>query len=240
MDKMKKALLLVVALVFCLTSCSQSKPSNLEEAINYFESNWSASEINEFKNKPENDAVSDLHHSVGTWIRNEWIRHGNEQFREYFKKIGVFHPDDISTIVFTSLHRKLNKRELNIEKQVKYFTAYWEEEFQKKNKTELITLENYRKYQIGDKINIYFPVEYNGIESNAVVYESNEYWEYNPKKDLKITGIIKDKYYLGNEKNVFFKIKLTAKSNKFTKVQMEEMQIGNIYEFQLSNLKIDK
>ena len=48
---MKKHIYLLFALFVCLTSCSQTKPENIEESIAYFEKKWTDNEKNAFKNK---------------------------------------------------------------------------------------------------------------------------------------------------------------------------------------------
>lgn len=76
-----------------LTSCrSQTNlPKNLDEAVLYFQQHWTKTELNSFKNKPEADAVTDLHFGTGMWIRNNWV-HGDRDtaLRNYFKELGIY------------------------------------------------------------------------------------------------------------------------------------------------------
>lgn len=236
---MKKQIYLLLIFLICLTSCSQAAPSNLEGALNYFEKNWTDNAKNSFKNKPEKDAVTELHTTVGRWIRNNWIKDGNDSFVKQFNEIGVYHPDDISSIVLTSLHRKLNHKDLDIEKQAQYYIDYWKPIIENDEKSKKTAFENYNKYKVGEKINIYYPVYTDEDESYAVLYENNKEWIFNPKTDLKITGIIKEKYSINSQTNVFFKIEITGKSKEKIKVLMQEMKIGNTYDFQLDKLTID-
>jgi hypothetical protein len=236
---MKKLICLSFALIICLTSCSQNVPSSLDESLNYLGKNWTESAKNSFKNKPENEAVTELHMTIGMWIRNNWIRHGNESLVKEFNKIGIYHPDDISSIILTSLHRKLNHKDLNVDKQAQHYIDYWKPIKENNEKSKAMAVENYKKYKVGDKINIYYPVYTQDGESTAVIYEENKSWIYNPKTDLKITGIIKEKYFINSETNVFFKIEITEKNKENIKVLMEEMKIGNTYNFQLDKLTID-
>jgi hypothetical protein len=236
---MKKQIYLLFALLICLTSCGQNVPQNLEESLNYFEKNWTDSAKSSFKNKPEKDAVTKLHTTVGMWIRNNWIRQGNDSLVIQFNKIGIYNPDDISSIILTSLHRKLNHKDLNVEKQAQHYIDYWKPLIEDDEKSKTIAFENYKKYKVGDKINIYYPVYSHDGKSNAVLYTKNNGWIYNAKTDLKITGIIKEKYYINSETNVFFKIEIKEKSKENIKVLMQEMKIGNTYDFQLDKLTID-
>ena len=236
---MKKHIYLLFALLVCLTSYGQTKPEKIEESINYFEKNWTDDAKNIFKNKTESDAVTELHMTVGMWIRNSWIRKGNDSLANQFHKIGIYHPDDISTIILTSLHRKLNNKELKLKEQARHYIDYWKPIIEKDEKSKKNAFEIYNKHKIGDKINIYYPVDSQNGESNALIYENNNEWVFNPKSDLKISGIIKEKIFLGSETNIFFKIEITEMSNEKTKVLMEEMKIGNTYNFHLDKLTID-
>lgn len=236
---MKKQIYLLLTLLICLTSRSQNVPSSLDESLNYFEKNWSDSAKSSFKNKPENNAVTELHMTEGMWIRNNWIRHGNDSLAKQFNKIGIYHPDDISAIILASLHRKLNNKDLNVEEQAQHYIDYWKPIIENDEKSKKLATENYKKYKVGDKINIYYPVYTHNGQSNAAIYENNKNWIFNSKTDLKITGIIKEKYFINSEINVFFKVEITGKSKEKIKVLMQEMKIGNTYDFQLDKLTID-
>lgn len=236
---MKNQIYLLITLFFSLISCSQNVPASLDESINYFEKNWTDSAKSSFKNKPENDAVTELHTTVGMWIRNNWVRHGNDLLIKQFDEIGIHHPDDISSIILTSLHRKLNHKDLDVEKQAQSYIDYWKPIIENDEKSKTIAFENYKKYKVGDKINIYYPVYTHDGKSYAVLHVNNKEWVFNAKTDLKISGIIKQKYFVNSETNVFFKIEITEKSKDNIKVLMQEMKIGNTYDFQLDKLTID-
>src|SRR4051812_5839916 len=84
-------------------------PKNLNEAIEYFNKRWTVADKNNFKNQQEKSAVTQLHFTVGLWIRNSWI-HGerDSSLVAYFNQLGVHSADDVSSIILTFLHRKLN------------------------------------------------------------------------------------------------------------------------------------
>ena len=83
-----------------------------------------------FKEAEEDDAVNQSHHGLGTWIRNNWgLWEENGQLHEYFTKLGLHHPDDMSSVILKSYHRHLNHKELVLDEQIKYYIEYW-----KKNK----------------------------------------------------------------------------------------------------------
>jgi hypothetical protein len=236
---MLKKINLIFLLFFCLNSCAQNKPQNIEESIKYFETNWSAKEKDNFKRKSEKSAVGELHMTTGLWIRNNWIRNGNKSLVKQFADFGIYNPDDISGIILTSLHRKLNNKDLKLKEQAKYYIDYWKPIIANNEKSIKIANEIYEKYKIGDKITIYYPVDSNDGESNAVIYENNDKWVFNHKTDLKISGLVEKKFFLGNKRNVFFNLKITEMSNKKIKVLGEKMEIGKTYDFHLDKLTID-
>jgi hypothetical protein len=129
--KNKLKILILLSCIFLLTGCNWQNnqkilPENLEEAISYFENTWSESQKEDFRKLPEDSAVAQFHFSVGLWIRNNWIRNEeNPSLKNYFNSIGVSHPDDISSIILTSLHRKLNNKEIDLNGQVESYKAYW-------------------------------------------------------------------------------------------------------------------
>ena len=124
---MKKLLLLF--LIFTNNLLAQKDlPKNLDEAIQYFQTNWKKEELDDFKKTPEQNAVSKLHFSTGIWIRNNWIRGDrNPELVKYFNSLlGIFHPDYVSSIILLSLHRKLNNKALELEKEVAGYKKYWD------------------------------------------------------------------------------------------------------------------
>jgi len=71
-------------------------PKNLQEAIEYLDKEL----LQEDKNYLiENGAIS-VHHSLGTWIRNNWNLWNDEsEIRKNISKLGYTHPDDISNYI---------------------------------------------------------------------------------------------------------------------------------------------
>ena len=83
-----------------------------------------------FKEAEEDDAVNQSHHGLGTWIRNNWgLWEEDGQLHKYFTKLGLQHPDDMSSVILKSYHRHLNNKELGLDEQIKYYIKFW-----KKNK----------------------------------------------------------------------------------------------------------
>ena len=66
------------------------------------------------------------HHGLGMWLRNNWGLWHDSRLAKYFNNIGIYHPDDMSSIVLTSYWRKMHSKPLNVDGQVKLFQKYWE------------------------------------------------------------------------------------------------------------------
>jgi len=224
-------------ILFSVRSCAQvSTPVNINEAINYFEDNWSQKEKYDFKNKSEETSVSELHFTTGLWIRNNWIRGKDNDLVKYFDSIGINNPDDISSIILTSLHRKLNDREIKLNDQVKYYHDYWKSITERNNKSKEKAVEIYSDREIGDTVVILYPIDISDNEKNAVIYEDNKDWIFDSKKDLKLTGIITKKFFINNDRNVFFELKITSLNQNNVAVLGQKIEIGKKYDFHLDKL----
>jgi hypothetical protein len=123
--------LLIILLLITFSAHGQlkdnlkGKPSTLEECYDHLDKIFDDTSKYTFKMFPEKIAVSRLHHGLGTWIRNEWGLWRNSNLKKYFENMGVFHPDDMSGIILTSYHRKLNKEEINLAGQIKYYQDFY-------------------------------------------------------------------------------------------------------------------
>jgi Fe2+ or Zn2+ uptake regulation protein len=94
-------------------------PIDLEDCFHQLDRILSMTDKEEFRKMSERDAVSHYHFSLGLWIRNNWGLWGNSRLKIYFKKIGVKNPDAMSGMILTSYHRFLNKKEIQIDEQIR-------------------------------------------------------------------------------------------------------------------------
>lgn len=65
------------------------------------------------------------HHGMGMWIRNNWALWKGSRLTDYFVRLGIHHPDDMSGIILTSFHRHLNGKPIKLDEQVRYYQAFW-------------------------------------------------------------------------------------------------------------------
>lgn len=220
---------------------SNDTPMSLDEGISYFITKWSDKEKEQFRNEQEYLAVSHLHLTVGMFIRNFWIRHGrgNEALRNEFKEIGIFHPDDISSIILRSLHRKLNNIPIDLGNQTKPYIQYWNEIANEERLADKVSIQTYDKFQVGDKIKIFMYVDTMEGQRNACIVQPKDEWTFNPRKDLLITGILKNKYFVEDKKSSFFIVGIRSMNFDNTTVFMDSVYVNTDHEFSIRNLRIE-
>lgn len=147
--------LLTISTGFSQIDCSKYSrayiPKTLNDALDYMDCVWTDKEG--FKNKSERDAVGDAHFAGGQWMRNGWgLWEGKNSLYKQFKSLGVTFPEDISSIILTSFHRRLNSKDINLNGQVQQYKEY-------KRNQELIRLnrnELAKKLKIGDPVEVVF------------------------------------------------------------------------------------
>lgn len=147
--------LLITGAVFSQSDCNKYSddyiPKNLNDALDYLDCVWKDKE--EFKNISENDAVADAHFAGGQWIRNSWeLGEGKNSLYKQFKSLGVTFPEEISTIILTSFHRRLNHKAVDLNGQIREYREY-------KKRDESVRLKRNKlakKLEVGDTVNIVF------------------------------------------------------------------------------------
>lgn len=230
--------ILLISFSFTYSFGQFRKPQNIEDAITYFEKKWSKKEKERFRQKGEKEAVVKLHFSTGMWIRNNWIRNDKDTSLVYFFiSLGVYHPDDMSSVILRSLHRRLNNKDINMEGQVESIKKYWKPIIECDKRKAKRAEEIYNSYNVGDTLVILMPV----LETNnAVYYMCPTYgWEFDSSKDLRVEGIVSRKYYLNSETNVFFDVKIIAMNRLDVKILMKDVAIGSKVKMQPKEMTIE-
>jgi hypothetical protein len=234
-----KLILFSICVLSLTNSSSQTRaPKNLDEAILYLQEKWAKNEIDTFKDKPEQYAVAELGFGAGMWIRNNWVYgNRNKALRKYFDSLGIHHPDDISAIILTSLHRTLNQKDIELDKQVQSCKSYWETVNDCQQEQKLEAVANYHKFKVGDSVTIYLPVDTTIGSRNAVMFECpTPEWTFDPQNDLLIRGRITKKYFINDPANVFFTVHITFMNRRDTPILMTKVKIGHNKDFSLKGL----
>lgn len=187
-----KETLKITLFLLCIVGYSQSDcekyttkyiPVDLEDAFAYFECAWSKEDLETFKNKEEKSATVSLHRGYGMNIRNGWgLWKRKGKLVEFLNKKGIYHPDDMSAVIFTSFHRKLNNKPIELEKQAEFYREYWKR-VNERQRNEYLT--EFNKFKIKDTIGFKFfrgyvsdsqkeKIESKKCEAKAIVLEKRE------------------------------------------------------------------
>ena len=163
-------------------------PIDLEDAINLLDCTWSDSLKTEFRNTPK----TELFMYGGMGMRNGWnLWQGKNKLSKYFHKLGIYHPDDISSIVIESYHRKLNDEPILLKDQVNYYIAYWNEVKIKDKITfdslNIIFEQQYNNLNKGDTVEIQFNLH------NDIGTRIQNYPVYEDECNCMIKGIVEKK-----------------------------------------------
>ena len=114
----------------------KEKCVNLQSCIEWVHENAEEHAFYHWLKRPEDDFVSLIHHGFGTWVRNTLGLWHDGSPVKYFNDIGIYHADDMSGIIFTSLWRKYHNVDICLNDQVKKYRDHWEEYDPKVNKGE--------------------------------------------------------------------------------------------------------
>ncbi len=100
-------------------------PLTLFQAVQRLMSTMRPEDLATWAEEKEESARATVHDSIGRGIRNEWGLWGNSELARYLESCGLHHPDDMSAVILTCLHREVNNKPWAIEEQVKRIRNYW-------------------------------------------------------------------------------------------------------------------
>ena len=137
-----KTLIIITSLFFCLSVHGQkiskqsekSKtladtiyiPIDLNDCLKQLDFMFADSIKAKIKTLTEEEFSGKYHLGFGMWMRNNWGLWKGSRLSKYFNSIGIYHPDDMTGIIFDSYHRQLAGHEIKLAEQVKYYQDYWE------------------------------------------------------------------------------------------------------------------
>tara|TARA_B110000967_G_C18849177_1_gene543675 strand:- start:136 stop:855 length:720 start_codon:yes stop_codon:yes gene_type:complete len=226
---------LLLLIVVCLIGC-QNIDTPLYKAMDDIEKSWTKELLTEFANKPDSIALSDVHFGYGMYFRNQNIRSPKDStIVNYFHSLNIYHEDYMSGIVFTSLHRKLNNKLIDLEGQLKMIHDAMEEVKNLESKNTARALSYYRKYQLKDTVVVRMSVnKYGNAIRNS--YPDDSGWVYNDSLDLLITGVIVKKPKIQDTSSMYFNLKIVSLNHKKIKVLGPAVNIGDTIE---SDFRLD-
>ncbi|GBC62870.1 hypothetical protein DENIS_3854 [Desulfonema ishimotonii] len=123
------------------------------------------------------------HMQLGLFLRNKWGLWKKNRLVEYFKKLEIFHPDDMSEIILNSYQRYLQKKPIKLDEQVASYKEYWKK---------ATVPEPFVDPQTGKEVKVrssiylenrYINIGYSKDSNNIWIYEYDKGW-YKPNKEL--------------------------------------------------------
>jgi Ankyrin repeats (3 copies) len=99
-------------------------PKDLDDAFIELQKMLDPRFLAEFRSGTEKE-LARYHFGLGMWMRNNWGLWKASRLADYFERLDIHHPDDMSAIIMTSLHRHLNGKPIKLDEQVGYYQAYW-------------------------------------------------------------------------------------------------------------------
>ena len=208
-------------------------PVNLESALEYLNNNWTEEQKIQFQMICEENIIKYTHLSIGMGIRNAWKLWEDNKLTRYFNDLGIIHADDMSSIILLSFHRKLNRKDIELEEQIKSREFYIVSEQMPKypGGTEGLIkfLDNNFRYSnemidldLTGKVFINFIVNTDGTISNVNVIKS-----LHKSFDDECIRIVKKfpKWSCGMQNNIPVRISYNLQFN------FENSQLNNKYKF---------
>lgn len=100
-------------------------PPDLHRCYSCLDKMLTPEQRDEMKNcKSEEEMVGKYHFGLGMGLRNGWGLWANSRLAEYFNEMGVYHPDDMSSIILKSYWLKLNGKRYDIVPDIVHFQRY--------------------------------------------------------------------------------------------------------------------
>lgn len=239
--------------MYCQSDCLKYSdayiPSSLNDALNYLDCKWSDESKDSFKNKPERGAVTDLHFSVGSSIRSYWgLFDVNSKLFKYFDTLGIFNSEDMSSIILTSFHRRLNNQDIKLEGQIEKYKQHYKVVLESINEQNTITDSLISSAKVGDTIIIEFVVGYDILEPK-LEYVYHSYFPRMAGIECRVKGIVK-KINKDVEDSTYFTIKIFDLCSDYFNDYYKEIRLGKnqvisegrkiIYNASLYNFKLLK
>lgn len=100
-------------------------PKNLDEALSNLHILISDKDKEKLAKLDKSYYSGQMHMSLGLSIRNFWIRSEESKLTDYFNKLGIFHPDDMSSIILSRFYAEIKNQPFDLNKKVEYYKLYW-------------------------------------------------------------------------------------------------------------------
>ena len=113
-------------------------PTNLKEAMDALDLILGHEDKRVFGEVGEEKVNAMFHHSLGRHLRNKWgLWDEKSELRQWFKRRGIWHPDDMSGIIITSYYRDIHHSYIKLDEQIKHYLDYWKDQPKQETKEEV-------------------------------------------------------------------------------------------------------
>jgi hypothetical protein len=103
-------------------------PRNLEECFTELDIIITQADPQDAADFLKESDANKYHFFFGMQIRNNWkLWQPKTVLHEWFKERGIWHADDMSSIILNSYLRVRQGRPIDLEEQIKYYQDYWKE-----------------------------------------------------------------------------------------------------------------
>lgn len=102
-------------------------PSDLEEAVRAIVGHLDEESLKMIKSLNAETARAMGHHGIGLWIRNNWGLNAKTGplYRWAVENLGLYHADDISSVVVHCVWADLSRNERNLNKLIQSMKDHW-------------------------------------------------------------------------------------------------------------------
>lgn len=101
-------------------------PVTIEEAVDDIISGMTEEELAFAAGVDEGFFLAATHHHLGQALRNEWsLWEDDSPLKLAFFGIQIYHPDDMTGIILSCVHRTMMDKPSDIPQQVEKYHAYW-------------------------------------------------------------------------------------------------------------------
>lgn len=121
----KFVLILILFLLFSCSDTFYNYPPDLQSCWQKLDKIFTSEDLALITSEPESHMFKH-HFGVGLTIRNFWIRKGDGKLYNYFKTLGITHPDDISSIILDTYWCYKNNKPIRLDERIANYTEYWD------------------------------------------------------------------------------------------------------------------
>lgn len=128
---MRRSFLAITFLFFALCSFAESEqaapyiPKNLDDAHAQLLQTLSVDDLARIKAMKSEDQMAEHNFDLGMGLRNTWGLWSGSRLAKYFNQLGVYHPDDMSSIILATFWCKLHDKPFELDRRVVYYREYW-------------------------------------------------------------------------------------------------------------------